>query len=140
MGKEKVKRVVIDTNVIVSALLFDGLPSKLIHLWKDGYIHPLCSKDIIEEYLRVLTYPKFRLKEKEINFLLFQEILPWFHIVTVPAGRKFVKKDPHDDMFVWCAIEGKADIIISGDEHLLKLKEIPVPILSVSEFLEMIAE
>jgi putative PIN family toxin of toxin-antitoxin system len=136
MGKEQVKRVVIDTNVIVSALLFGGLPGNLIPLWKDGTIQPLCSKDIMDEYLRVFTYPKFKLTEKEINFILFHEILPWFHIVTVQDGRNFIQNDPKDDMFIWCAMEGNASVIISGDEHLLNFKESPVPILSVSKFLK----
>lgn len=136
MGKEQVKKVVIDTNVIVSALLFGGLPGNLIPLWKDGTIQPLCSKDIMDEYLMVFTYPKFKLTEKEINFILFHEILPWFHIVTVQDGRHFIQNDPKDDMFIWCAMEGKANVIISGDEHLLNFKESPVPILSVSNYLK----
>jgi predicted nucleic acid-binding protein len=48
------------------------------------------------------------------------------------------KKQAHDDMFIWCAIEGKANALVSGVEHLLKLKESPVPILSASGFLKMI--
>ena len=86
----------------------------------------------------MLAYPKFKLTENEIDFLLSQEILPWFHIVTVPSGRKFVKKDSQDDMFIWCALEGKADALVSGDVHLLKLKGSPVSIFSVSKFLKMI--
>ena len=132
------KRVVIDTNVLVSALLFGGIPGKLIPLWKEGRILPLCSKGIIEEYLRVLAYPKFKLPEKEIDFILSREILPWFDIVMVPAGRPFVKNDPQDDMFIWCAVEGKADALVSDDDHLLKSKGSPVPILPVSKFLNMI--
>ena len=132
------KRVVIDTNVLVSALLFGGIPGKLVPLWKEGRIQPLCSKGIIEEYLRVLAYPKFKLTEKEIDFILSREILPWFDIVTVPAGRPFVKNDPQDDIFIWCAVEGKADALVSGDDHLLKLKRSPVPILPASNFLKRI--
>ena len=138
MGTAEVKRVVIDTNVLVSALLFGGVPGKLIPLWKEGHILPLYSKEIIEEYLRVLAYPKFKLTEKEIDFILSREILPWFDVVTVTAGRPFVKNDPQDDMFIWCAVAGKADTLVSGDVHLLKLKRSPVPILPVSKFLKMI--
>jgi putative PIN family toxin of toxin-antitoxin system len=61
MGKVKVKRVVIDTNVVISALLFGGEPGELIPLWKSGRIKPLASKEMVDEYLRVLTYPKFGL-------------------------------------------------------------------------------
>ena len=132
------KRVVIDTNVLVSALLFGGAPGNLIPLWKRGRIRPLCSKGIIEEYLRVLAYPKFRLTEKEIDFILSREILPWFEVVAVQGGRRFVNKDSEDDKFIWCAAEGKAEAIVSGDDHLLKLKRSPVPVLSISAFLKTI--
>jgi len=58
-------KVVVDTNVLVSALLFGGKPEKLMPLWQRGTIRPLASKEIIDEYLRVLTYPKFKLSEED---------------------------------------------------------------------------
>ena len=76
MGEVKVVRVVVDTNVIISALLFGGTPGQLINFWKMGRIMPLASNEIIDEYLRVLAYPKFKLSEDEINYILFQEIVP----------------------------------------------------------------
>jgi len=51
-----------------------------------GAIKPLASKEIIDEYLRVLTYPKFKLSEEEIYFLLYQEILPYFNAVDAHPG------------------------------------------------------
>jgi uncharacterized protein len=60
MGKIKKIRAVIDTNVIVSAILFGGIPGKLISLWKSGRITPLATKDMIDEYIKVLAYPKFK--------------------------------------------------------------------------------
>ena len=129
------KRVVVDSNVVVSALLFGGIPGKLIPLWKGRRIQPLCSKEIMDEYVRVLAYPKFKLVESEIEFLISQEIVRWFEIVTVPPGKPFVIADPSDDKFIWCALEGRADAIISGDEHLLNLAASPIPILTPSGFL-----
>jgi putative PIN family toxin of toxin-antitoxin system len=137
MGKIQVTRVVIDTNVVVSALLFGGVPGKLIPLWKGGSIRPLVSKQIIAEYLRVLAYPKFELSEDEINYLLYQEILPYFEIVTVKPGRVILKEDPSDDMFIRCALDGKAKMIISGDQHLLAVKSYDkLKILTPSQFLK----
>jgi len=130
-----VKRVVVDSNVVVSALLFDGISGKLIPLWKGRRIQPLCSKEIIDEYVRVLAYPKFKLVESEIEFLISQEIVRWFEIVMVPPGKPLVIADPSDDKFIWCALEGRADAIISGDEHLLNLAASPIPILTPSRFL-----
>jgi putative PIN family toxin of toxin-antitoxin system len=135
MGPFQVKRVVVDSNVVVSALLFGGISGKLIPLWKGRRIQPLCSKEIIDEYVRVLAYPKFKLVESEIEFLVSQEIVRWFEIVTVPPGKPFVISDPSDDKFIWCALEGRADAIISGDEHLLNLAASPIPILTPSGFL-----
>lgn len=129
------KKIVIDTNVLVSGLLFDGPPGELVHLWKKRQVRPVCSKEIVEEYLRVLAYPKFRLSESEIDFILTHEILPYFDIITVKPGKPIVKGDPADDKFIWCAVKGRAQAIVSGDEHLLTLVKSPVPVLSVVEFL-----
>lgn len=129
------KRVVIDTNVVVSGLLFGGIPGEFVTLWKRGQIRPLCSREIIEEYLKVLVYPKFSLSESEIDFILTNEILPWFEVITVKAGMPFVKADPSDDKFIWCALAGKAKAIISGDDHLVALDCSPIPILTATEFL-----
>jgi putative PIN family toxin of toxin-antitoxin system len=142
MGKVQMKSVVIDTNVIVSALLFGGKPGKLIQLWKAGQIQPLISKEITEEYLRVLAYPKFNLSENDIGFLLNHEILPYFKAVKIKPGRwkTAIEDDPSDDMFIRCAVSGICKIIISGDRHLLDLKTYgKIRILAVSLFFKELA-
>ncbi len=140
MGQGKVIRVVLDTNVVVSALLFAGAPGELVGLWKRGLIRPLLSREILDEYLRVLAYPKFQLTEEEIRFLLFREILPWFEVVEVTDHSLYVPEDPEDDKFLRCAVSGRADFLVSGDQHLLSLPRPPVPVLSVREFLRHIKE
>ncbi|MBP1738350.1 MAG: PilT protein domain protein [Deltaproteobacteria bacterium] len=138
MGQSKIKSVIIDTNVLVSALLFGGVPGKLILLWKEGIVRPRASKEIIEEYIRVLAYPKFELSEEEINFLLHYEILPYFEILRIKEGPTLVAKDPSDDKFIRCAQAAGAKIIISGDQHLLKLSPYrQIRILSPSDFLAL---
>ncbi len=129
-------RVVVDTNVLVSGLLFGGPPGELVTLWKKGKIRPLCSKEIVEEYIRVLAYPRFELSESEIDFILTHEILPFFDVLKIKSGKSFVAVDPSDDKFIWCAFEGKAQVIISGDEHLLNLSTSPVPVVTPSLFLK----
>ena len=139
MGKIEITRVVIDTNVVVSALLFGSVPGKLIPPWKSGRIRALATKEMIEEYLRVLAYPKFELSEEEINYLLYQEILPYFEIVRTKPGPMIVEEDPSDDMFIRCAEAGRANTIISGDQHLLNLKSYgKVKILNPSLFLKQL--
>ena len=130
-------RVVIDTNVLISALLFRGIPGELIQLWKNKNILPLISQEILNEYLKVLTYPKFKLSEEEINYILYQEILPYFEVITVKPGPATIEADPSDEKFIRCAESGKAKVIISGDQHLLSLKSFKqIKILTPSQFLE----
>ena len=111
--------VVIDTNVFLSALLFGGTPGKLISLWKSGKIQPQLNKTTVAELLRVLAYPKFELTENEIQYLIYQELLPFFEVIETVTGRIYVPNDPSDDKFIRCAISGKAQAIISGDSDLL---------------------
>ncbi len=126
-----------DTNVIVSAFLFGGVPGELIPLWRAERIQPKASKETIEEYIRVLAYPKFKLSEEEINFLLYHEILPYFEVVRVKPGRVILRDDPTDDKFIRCAKAGKTNIIISGDQHLLRLKSYgELKILTPTQFLK----
>ena len=127
--------IVIDTNVVISALLFGGGPGKLIELWKKKHIRPLLSAEILAEYLRVLAYPKFSLSEEEINYIIHQEILPYFNVVKSVSGPPIIKKDPDDDKFIRCAEAGNTNMIISGDSHLLALKSYhSITILTPTQF------
>lgn len=121
MGAIEMIPVVVDTSVVISTLLFGGVPGELISLWKDRVIEPLISKDILKEYLRVLAYPKFDLSEEDIHFLIYREILPFFKETVVKRLSRVVLKDPSDDKFIACARAGRAAFIISGDKHLLDL-------------------
>ena len=130
-------KVVVDTNVLISALLFGGTPGKLISLWQKRAIKPMASKEIIDEYLRVLTYPRFNLDESEINYLIYREILPYFDLIEAPSEKRIIAKDSADDKFIHCALASKASHIITGDQHLLALKVYQgIQILSTSEFLK----
>ncbi len=114
-------RVVLDTNTVVSALLFSGISSKLVSLWQKGLITPLLSREILDEYLRVLSYPKFDLSEGEIKELIQEEILPYAEVVKPKRRLRVVQRDPSDNKFVECGVAGKARVIISGDKELLSL-------------------
>jgi putative PIN family toxin of toxin-antitoxin system len=114
-------RVVLDTNAVVSALLFSGISSKLVPLWQMGLITPLISREILDEYLRALSYPKFELSEKEIKELIQEEILPYAEVVKPKRRLRVVRRDPSDNKFLECAVAGKAGVIISGDKDLLSL-------------------
>ena len=130
-------RVVLDTNVVVSALLFTGISSKLVSLWQHGAITPMVSRSILEEYLRVLSYPKFKLTEGEIKGLIQEELLPYVEVVKRQRRLRVVERDPSDDKFVECAVAGKAHIIISGDKGLLSIGRYrKIVIQSPAQFLD----
>jgi uncharacterized protein len=121
----------------VSALLFGGLRGSLRTLWKEKLVQPFVSQEIIDEYIRVLAYPKFQLSQSEVEHLLHQEILPWFQTIKAPQGEALVLEDPSADKFIWCAEAGKVHWIISGDDHLLKLEYRKISIVTASKFLEI---
>ena len=140
MGAFKVIPVVLDTNVLVSGLLFGGVPGTLVDLWKAGRIRPVMSKKMVDELLRVLAYPKFQLEEEDIHYLLYVEVLPYVQLVNVRSGRVMIAADSSDDMFLRVAAAAGATYIISGDRHLLQLKSYKqTPILSPAEFLSRLS-
>lgn len=115
-------KVVIDTNVMVSALLFGGRTAPIHDLWKSGVLCPILSREILAEYTRTFAYPKFELSPDEIAELLEEEILPYFSLIK--PGRIRLKQkpvDPDDEIFIKAAIAGKVEALISGDSHLLAL-------------------
>ena len=114
-------RVVLDTNVLVSALLFTGTASEILPLWQKAAITVLLSRDILEEYLRVLSYPKFQLSEAEIKALMEEELLAFVTAVKPKRRLSVVKRDPSDNKFLECALAGRARVIISGDKDLLSI-------------------
>ena len=134
--KRKIRRVVLDTNVIVSALLFRGPASALVEIWKQGQLIPLVSAATLKETIMVLAYPKFDLSEVEIRAIIDEDILPYVETVTITREVNGVCADPADDIFLACAANGKADAIVSGDAHLLRLHEFRgIPILRITEFI-----
>ncbi len=132
--KRKIKRVVLDTNIFISALLFQGQAGRVVELWKQGRIIPLVSEDTLKEIIQVLAYPKFGLKVGEIRSILNEEILPYTESVKIDRVVKGICADAGDDIFLACAVNGKADAIVSGDAHLLNLREFEgIPILKIAD-------
>lgn len=116
-------RVVLDTNVLVSALVFaGGITAQLRHGWQSDRLIPLASSTTAGELLRVLEYPKFRLSAEDREHLL-GDILPWVRVVTVPEPppRTPPCRDPSDLPFLHLALAGKAHVLVSGDQDLLSL-------------------
>jgi len=127
-------RIVFDTNVVVSALLFGhGRSAWLRHLW--SVVTPLVSRDTVAELMRVLNYPKFKLDSADIEALL-GEYLPLTTVVEVPSAINDLPNcsDPNDQMFIDLACAGHADLLVSGDRDLLTMAEpCPFEIISLDQ-------
>ena len=128
--------IVLDTNVFVSSLLFRGPASEVHAAWTAGRFVPLVSKMALEEYTRVLACTKLRLSEAEIGGLLRNELLRYAEPVVVSSRIDAVKDDPADNRFLELAIDGRADLVVTGDRHLLDLGSWRgTPIVGVRGFL-----
>jgi len=114
--------VVADTNVIVSALLWGGDESKIIGLVEEGNVKLLASVALLDELKKVLMYERFCLDEKTVDDNA-KYILTISKIISPKRRLRVIREDPTDNMVLECAWEGKARYIVSGDEHLLRLKE-----------------
>ncbi|SBV91946.1 PilT protein domain protein [uncultured delta proteobacterium] len=135
-------RVVLDTNCLISALLFkNGKLTALRHAWHRGAITPIVCKETVAELIRVLAYPKFRLSKEDIDTLL-AEILPFSETRNVKCPTTPVSglSDPDDVVFVHLAKQSKADMLISGDAHLLLLNSANMRILAPADFMPLIQE
>ena len=132
-------KVVLDTNVMVSALLKrDSIPARILTAVWDGQLQLLSSAPLLEELLRVLGYPKIRkrLLAASIDIDQFLELLPFFVTEVVPDdGFAPMPRDPADRMVLATLIAGSADWLVTGDEDLLALAD-QFPILTPTAFVE----
>lgn len=130
-------KVVIDTNVFISAFVFGGNALEIIRLFLRGNIEVYISPFILEEVTRILK-EKFLWEEPKIEKLL-QLIGPKAKEVYPKVKVSIIKNRDDDNRILECALEGKVDYIVSGDkQHILPLKELEgIKIVSVSEFLEI---
>jgi uncharacterized protein len=129
-------RVVLDTNVLISALIFGrGRFDWLRHAMASGHLIPLVSSATAQEFIDVLAYPKFGLTEIDRSGLM-EEYLPYCEIISIPnpPPRPPPCRDPGDVIFFQLAIAGKATALITGDADLLALvSTFPIPILTPAE-------
>jgi uncharacterized protein len=119
------RRGVVDTNVVISALLFGGGPAARVRAgWQVGQFVPLASAATARELVRVLAYPRFRLAAGEQQVLL-ADYLPWVHVVAIPDPPSVVPpcRDPFDLPFLYLAIASRAHVLVSGDKDLLALAD-----------------
>jgi uncharacterized protein len=139
-------RIVIDTNVIVSGILSrKGAPAELLNAWRERRFLLLSSSTIVAEVRTVPQYPriynKYHLSDDDIE----QTIALLEHDALLVAGDTNVAgsvlDDPKDEMFLACALDGQADVVVSGDHHLLDLGNFrDIPIITARQFLDQLKQ
>lgn len=111
-------RIVLDTNVFVSALFFGGVRGRILDAWRDGKVQIVLSAEILDEYQRVgrilaADHPGVDLEP----FLALLTVEA--ELVEAPPLTAPVSSEPDDDKFLACASAGHVDAIVSGDRHLV---------------------
>jgi len=128
----KKTKVVIDSNVLVSAFGWHGRPEEVVKLATTGKIANFTSMEMLSELARVISYPKLRFPES-LQAEIIETVFTSSSLVTVSAP---LYSDPADNRVLECAIAASVDFIISGDKHLLDLKKFKdIEIVTPEDFL-----
>jgi putative PIN family toxin of toxin-antitoxin system len=134
-------RIVLDANVIVSAVITpNGNSAEILRLWEQEKFDLVVSIPVLEEVRKVLHYPKIQTKYNITPECIGQVIaLLSTGIVVEPVEQlAVIQKDPADNRYLECARAGDASYIITGDIHLLELKEYQdIYILTPANFLAL---
>ena len=123
-------RVVLDTNILISAILSPSGPvAQILRLAREGRIELVFSPDTATEHLKVMRDPQIRrlLEKRRLPLSVAERFLKHLAQASLLVMGKTkvdaIKDDPSDNIFLSCAIDGKADFIVSGDRHLKELRE-----------------
>lgn len=136
-------RLVLDTNIVLSGLMWDGAPSKMIDLAIAGRIALFTSKDLFGELGDVLSRAKHQSRIKQLGqtpaslLHLYVDLCALVRAVPLPIP---IAPDPDDDWVIATAIAAEADMIVTGDKPFLGVGSVgAVRIVSVAEALELVA-
>jgi len=138
-------RVVLDTNIIISAFLVAlGAPARIVASWRAGRFDLVVSPALLAEYEEVLGYERIQRRHRMTPERITGEVADIARLAilvephTVPA---VIAQDPDDDQVLACAVTGEASYIVSGDPHLLNLRQYHgIRILSPAAFVQLLAE
>lgn len=131
-------RVLLDTNVMISGTFWPGKSKMLLNAVRRGEITCITSETLLEELREILTDPEkpFRLSAEEAR----QVVDAWRSLATLidPTSRVSVCRDDDDNRVLECAVDGKADYIVTGDKDLLNLRVFEgVKIVNASDLLQL---
>ena len=133
-------RVVYDTNILISAYLWKGLPRKALELARTSRCQLVISNETLYECIRVLASPKFGLAPEEIVPMV-NDLTSFAIFVPLRSHITVIEADPSDNIFLGLAVDARAGYIVSGDKHLLRLRSYrKIQILSVSRFVQQLVQ
>jgi len=128
----------LDTNVLVSGTVSGGVPGSIINAVLDRQFILALSPALLHEFENVLSRSKFGLLPEAVE-LLVRDMESHALIVYPTKRHQIVADDPDDDAVVDCAVEPRADVIVSGDSHLTELNQVEgIAVVTPAEFLEML--
>lgn len=128
-------KIVFDTNVIISAIAFGGLPLKAIDTLAGSLVSAFASPEIIEEYRMTLSRILQKYPDRPPHHSI-ESIIQEMHVLPSRSHIE-ICRDPDDNKFIECAVDNKCIYIVSGDKDLLVLERYEdIEILTVSDFLK----
>ena len=116
-------RIVLDTNILVSAMGWNGNEREVLLATFSEDIDLVLSEDLIAELLRVLSYEKLSHLPVDKISKFVEIMMETAIIIETSSHLSVIKEDPSDDRVLECAVDGCAEYIVSGNKHLLNLKE-----------------
>lgn len=129
-------KVVVDTNVLISGIFFDGPPARILEAWLHGQLEFVVSHEILEEYFEVCERLSLRYPNIDITQILIL-IVQNCHIVDPLPLPESASSDADDDKFIACALASDTKIIISGDSDLLAVSGYEnIQVLTPREFVD----
>ncbi len=132
--------VVLDTNTVISGLFWKGAPRQILDLARSGTFTLFTSPDLLTELADVLGRQKFSARLAQANASIEELVLGYASLAITVRPNKIdpvIKADPDDDKVLACAKTANAEVIASGDSHLLDLKEYEgIKIMTVHQLLE----
>jgi putative PIN family toxin of toxin-antitoxin system len=136
-------RVVLDTNIVVSALLWGGVPFRLLQFGQAGEIELVTSPVLVTELANVLgrSHLTLHIQKQGMSAMQLVNLYQAFaQSVSPQAVPAVIADDPDDDHVLACAVAGHADLIVSGDKHLLGLggQYQNIPIVKAGEAIRII--
>ncbi len=117
-------RLVLDTNVVVSGLLWNGAPARLLDAAQTGELELFTSTRLLAELAGILSRAKFAKALAAASLPREELVLGYAELATVVAPSAIsttIAADPSDDQVLACALTANADLIVSGDKHLHSL-------------------